>query len=54
MIDFGLGRLRLWSAAAACAGLFMTQAATRSRSKVLADCAIPWQFDSTAMSGEFP
>src|SRR6267154_5401748 len=28
MIDFGLGKLRLWSAAAACAGLFMTQAQT--------------------------
>jgi dipeptidyl aminopeptidase/acylaminoacyl peptidase len=27
MIDFGLGKLRLWSAVAACAGLFMTQAA---------------------------
>jgi hypothetical protein len=27
MIDFGLGKLRLWSAAATCAGLFMTQAA---------------------------
>src|SRR5580700_5364026 len=27
MIDFGLGKLRLWSASAACAGLFMTQAA---------------------------
>src|SRR6185437_15616776 len=27
MIDFGLGKLRLWSAAAASAGLFMTQAA---------------------------
>jgi len=27
MIDFGLRKLRLWSAAAACAGLFMTQAA---------------------------
>lgn len=27
MIDFGLGKLRLWSAAAACAGLFVTQAA---------------------------
>ena len=27
MIDFGLGKFRLWSAAAACAGLFMTQAA---------------------------
>jgi len=27
MIDFGLGKLRLWSAAAACAGLFMTQVA---------------------------
>ena len=27
MIDFGWGKLRLWSAAAACAGLFMTQAA---------------------------
>ena len=27
MIDFGLGKLRLWSAAAACAGLFMAQAA---------------------------
>jgi len=27
MIDFGLGKLRLWSAAAARAGLFMTQAA---------------------------
>jgi dipeptidyl aminopeptidase/acylaminoacyl peptidase len=27
MIDFGLGSLRLWSAAALCAGLFMTQAA---------------------------
>jgi hypothetical protein len=27
MTDFGLGKLRLWSAAAACAGLFMTQAA---------------------------
>src|SRR5580765_5401472 len=27
MIDFGLGKLRLWSATAACAGLFMTQAA---------------------------
>jgi len=27
MIDFGLGKLRLWSAAAACAVLFMTQAA---------------------------
>jgi dipeptidyl aminopeptidase/acylaminoacyl peptidase len=27
MIDFGLGKLRLWSAAAACAALFMTQAA---------------------------
>src|SRR5271170_2209309 len=27
MIDFGLGKLRLWSAAAACAGLFMTQGA---------------------------
>ena len=27
MIDFGLGKLRLCSAAAACAGLFMTQAA---------------------------
>ena len=27
MLDFGLGKLRLWSAAAACAGLFMTQAA---------------------------
>jgi dipeptidyl aminopeptidase/acylaminoacyl peptidase len=27
MIEFGLGRLRLWSAAAAYAGLFMTQAA---------------------------
>ena len=27
MIDFGLGKLRLWSAAAACAGAFMTQAA---------------------------
>src|SRR5580704_16687259 len=26
MIDFGLGKLRLWSAAAACAALFMTQA----------------------------
>src|SRR5712672_5679 len=26
MIDFGLGKLRLWSAAAACAGLFVTQA----------------------------
>ena len=26
MIDFGLGKLRLWSTAAACAGLFMTQA----------------------------
>jgi hypothetical protein len=26
MIDFGLGRLRLWGAAAACAALFMTQA----------------------------
>jgi dipeptidyl aminopeptidase/acylaminoacyl peptidase len=27
MIDFGLGKLRLWSAAAACAALFVTQAA---------------------------
>jgi Tol biopolymer transport system component len=27
MIDFGLGKLRLWAAAAACAALFMTQAA---------------------------
>ena len=27
MIDFGLGKLRLWIAAAACAALFMTQAA---------------------------
>ena len=27
MIDFALGKLRLWRAAAACAGLFMTQAA---------------------------
>src|ERR1700733_8802239 len=27
MIDFGLGKLRLWSAAAACAALFLTQAA---------------------------
>ena len=27
MIDFGLAKLRLWSAAAACAGVFMTQAA---------------------------
>src|SRR5438128_1369174 len=27
MIDFGLGKLRLWTAAAACAGVFMTQAA---------------------------
>jgi len=27
MIDFGLGKLRLWSAAVACAALFMTQAA---------------------------
>src|SRR6266403_607403 len=27
MIDFGLGKLRLWSAAAACGGLFITQAA---------------------------
>jgi dipeptidyl aminopeptidase/acylaminoacyl peptidase len=27
MIDFGLGKLRLWSAAAACAGLLMTQTA---------------------------
>ena len=27
MTDFGLGKLRLWSTAAACAGLFMTQAA---------------------------
>jgi dipeptidyl aminopeptidase/acylaminoacyl peptidase len=27
MIDFGLGKLRLWSAAAVCVGLFMTQAA---------------------------
>jgi dipeptidyl aminopeptidase/acylaminoacyl peptidase len=27
MIDFGLGKLRLWSVAAACAALFMTQAA---------------------------
>ena len=27
MLDFGLGKLRLWSAAAASAGLFMTQAA---------------------------
>ena len=27
MIDFGLGKLRLWSAAATCAGLLMTQAA---------------------------
>src|SRR5437879_9915647 len=27
MIDFGLGKLRFRSAAAACAGLFMTQAA---------------------------
>ena len=27
MIDFSLGKLPLWSAAAACAGLFMTQAA---------------------------
>ncbi len=27
MIDFGLGKLRLWSAAAACAGLLVTQAA---------------------------
>jgi dipeptidyl aminopeptidase/acylaminoacyl peptidase len=27
MIDFGLGKLRLWSAAAACAGQFMMQAA---------------------------
>jgi hypothetical protein len=27
MVDFGLGKLRLWSAAAACAALFMTQAA---------------------------
>jgi dipeptidyl aminopeptidase/acylaminoacyl peptidase len=27
MIDFGLRKLRLWSAAAACSGLFMTQAA---------------------------
>ncbi len=27
MIDFGVGKLRLWSAAAACAGLFMTQPA---------------------------
>jgi dipeptidyl aminopeptidase/acylaminoacyl peptidase len=27
MIDFGLGKLRRWSAAAACAGLIMTQAA---------------------------
>ena len=26
MIDFGLRKLRLWSAPAACAGLFMTQA----------------------------
>jgi dipeptidyl aminopeptidase/acylaminoacyl peptidase len=26
MIDFGLGKLRLWTAAAACAALFMTQA----------------------------
>jgi len=26
MIDFGLGKLRLWSAAATCAGLLMTQA----------------------------
>src|ERR1700683_3321553 len=27
MIDFGLGKFRLWSAAAVCVGLFMTQAA---------------------------
>src|SRR5438477_13150390 len=27
MIDFGLGKFRLWSVAAACSGLFMTQAA---------------------------
>ena len=27
MIDFGLGKMRLWSVAAACAGLFITQAA---------------------------
>jgi dipeptidyl aminopeptidase/acylaminoacyl peptidase len=27
MTDFGLGKLRLWSVGAACAGLFMTQAA---------------------------
>jgi len=27
MIDFGLGKLRLWSAGAACVGLFMTQQA---------------------------
>src|SRR6266700_8119964 len=27
MIEFRLGKLRLWSTAAACAGLFMTQAA---------------------------
>ena len=27
MIDFGLGKLLLWSAATACAGIFMTQAA---------------------------
>src|SRR5947209_19179958 len=27
MIDFGLGKFRLWSAAAACAGHFMRQAA---------------------------
>src|ERR1700722_14666439 len=26
MIDFGLGKLWIWSVAAACAGLFMTQA----------------------------
>src|SRR5215470_14359692 len=27
MIDFGLGKLLLWSAATACAGIFITQAA---------------------------
>jgi dipeptidyl aminopeptidase/acylaminoacyl peptidase len=50
MIDFGLGKSRLWSVAAACAGLFMTQAAgTHPAAFTLGDVMqAPFPYDMVA------
>jgi dipeptidyl aminopeptidase/acylaminoacyl peptidase len=47
MIDFGLGKLPLWSAAAACAALFMTQAAGAQQAAFTLDDVMqaPYPYD---------